>query len=112
VRHIDIWTVVRVSLIFYLITAVILVASSLLLWYAADAFGTLPSIEKSIRTLFGLKSFKIHPGIVAGYMALAGIVLSVAGAAANVLGALIYNLISDVVGGIRIELEAPRRRRE
>jgi hypothetical protein len=100
-----------VSLVFYFIAAVVILAASLLLWYAADAFGTLPSIEKSIRTLFGLKSFKIHAGAVAGYMALAGLVLGVAGAIASILAALVYNLISDVVGGIRVELEAPRPRR-
>jgi Transmembrane domain of unknown function (DUF3566) len=111
VRHIDIWTVVRVSVVFFLIAAIIIVGASMLLWYAADAFGTLPSIEKSIRTLFGLKSFKIHAGAVAEYMMLAGLVLVVAGAIASVLAALVYNLISDVVGGVRIELEAPRPRR-
>lgn len=112
VRHIDIWTVIKVSVVFYLIVAIVIVAASLLLWYAADAFGTLPSLEKSIRTLFGLKSFKIHPGAVLGYTTLAGLVLTVAGAIANVLAALVYNLISDAVGGIRVELEAPRRRPE
>ena len=112
VRHLDIWTVVRVSVVFYVIAAIVIVAASLLLWYAADAFGTLPSIEKSIRTLFGLKSFHIHAGAVAGYMSLAGIVIAVTGAIFNVLAALVYNLISDVVGGVRVELELPRPRRQ
>ena len=110
VRHIDIWTVIKVSVVFYLIAALVIVAAALLLWYAADAFGTLPSLEKSVRTLFGLKSFKVHAGAVLGYTTLAGLVLTVTGAIANILAALVYNLISDAVGGIRVELEAPRRR--
>lgn len=112
IRHLDIWTVVRVSLLFYLIVAIVVVAAAVLLWYAAQAFGTLPAMQKSIRTLFGLKSFVIHAKTVTIYMSLAGLVLAFAGAVANVLAAIMYNLIADVVGGVRIELEAQRPRVE
>jgi hypothetical protein len=106
IRHLDLLTVLRVSLIFYLIVLVIVVFASVMLWYAADAFGTLPSMEKSIRTLFDLKTFVIHPSVVAKYTAAGGAVLAVAGVFANMLGALIYNLISDLVGGFRVEMDS------
>jgi hypothetical protein len=109
VRHVDMLTVVRVAVVFWLVVLVALVVASLLLWTAADAFGSLPSIEKSVRTLFSLKSFSIHPGAVAGYTALVGIVISVAGTLATIVLALIYNLIADVVGGVRVELESFNR---
>jgi hypothetical protein len=83
-----------------------MVTASVFLWSFADAFGTLPSIEKSVRTLFSLKTFKLHPTTVAFYTGLAGMVLSIAGTIANVICALIYNLIADVVGGVRVELES------
>src|SRR6202034_335488 len=98
IRHIDIFTVFRVSVVFYFIVAVVVVVASVLLYYAADTFGTLPSMEKSIRTLFDLKTFTIHPDVVAGYTALAGGVLALAGIFANMLAALIYNSIRDAVG--------------
>jgi transmembrane protein DUF3566 len=107
VRHVDVWTVFRVSLIFYLLVLVVIVVASVLLWYAADDFGSLASLEKSIRTLFDLKTFTLHPGTVAAYVSVAGIVLTVAGTLANVLAAVTYNLICDVVGGVRIEVESP-----
>lgn len=106
VRHIDILTVVRVSIVFWLVMLVSVVVASVLLWLSADVFGVLPSIEKSVRTLFSLKTFVLNPGTVALYTGAVGVVLAVAGTLANVLFALIYNLIADVVGGVRVELES------
>jgi hypothetical protein len=106
VRHLDVLTVLRVSVIFYLIFLAIVVVASVLLVDAANAFGTLPSLEKSIRTLFDLKTFTIHPSVVAAYTSAGGAMLAVAGVLANVLAALIYNLIADVVGGIRVEVDS------
>jgi hypothetical protein len=106
VRHIDILTVIKVSAMFWLVMLAAVVLASVLLWVFADAFGSLPSIEKSVRTLFSLKSFTLHPAQVAEYTAAGGVVVSVVGIFATVLGALIYNLIADVVGGVRVELES------
>ncbi len=106
IRHLDIMTVIRVSVIFWGVMLVALIVASVLLWAFADAFGSVPSIEKSVRTLFSLKSFKLHPGTIAMYTAAGGVVLAVAGTVANVVLALIYNLIAEVVGGVRVELES------
>jgi hypothetical protein len=105
VRHLSISSVLRVSIIFWLVMLAAVVVASVLLWIFADAFGSLPSIEKSIRTLFSLKSFKLHPGQVAFYTFLGGLVVSIAGVFANLLFALIYNLIADVVGGVKVDLD-------
>jgi hypothetical protein len=106
IRHIDIWTVARVSLVFYLLVAIVVVVASVLLWYAANAYGSLNSIEKSVRTLFDLKSFTLHVDRVAEYTAAGGLVLALVGTLVNILAALTYNLICDIVGGFRIEVES------
>lgn len=105
VRHLDLLTVIRVSLLFWLVMLVAVVVASVLLYEAADVFGSLPSIEKSVRTLFSLKSFQLHPGVIAEYTALGGAVVAVVGTLANIIFAIIYNLIAEVVGGVRVELE-------
>jgi len=69
-----------------------------------DALGSIDSIEKSIKTLFDLKTFTLHPANVAKYTAAGGAVIAVAGTLFNVLAAFTYNLISDAVGGIRFEV--------
>ncbi len=105
-RHVDVGTVAKVSVMFYLLVLVVIVVAAVLLWVAADVFGTLPSIEKSVRTLFSLRKFQLHAGAVALYTGAAGVLIAIVGTLANIVLALIYNLISDTVGGIRVELES------
>jgi len=106
VRHIDVLTVARVSIIFYLLVGISIVVASVLLWYAANAYGSLDSIEKSVRTLFDLKTFTLRVDRVAEYTAAGGLVLAFVGTLVNILAALTYNLICDIVGGFRIEVES------
>jgi hypothetical protein len=98
-----VWSVAKVSIVFYLLILVAVVVASVMLWYVADAAGSLQSIEKSVRTLFSLSKFTLHPGSVALYTALGGAVLAVVGTLGNILAALMYNLISDLIGGIRFD---------
>jgi hypothetical protein len=102
VRRIDTWTVLKVSLIFYLCTLVVVIASGVALWNLAEAFGFLHSIEKSIKTLFDYTTFTLHPIPILEYTCAFGAGLAIVGTLGNVLIALLYNLISDLVGGIQI----------
>ena len=100
VSHVNITTVIRVSLMLYLVFLAVVVIAAMLLWVAADQTGVLTSIDKSVRSLFSLKEFVLHASAVAEYTAAGGAVLAVAGTLLNVVAALIYNLIADIVGGI------------
>jgi hypothetical protein len=100
VSHVNITTVIRVSLMLYLVFLAVIVIAAMLLWVAADQTGVLTSIDKSVRSLFSLKEFVLHASAVAEYTAAGGAVLAVAGTLVNVVAALIYNLIADIVGGI------------
>jgi hypothetical protein len=102
VRRIDTWTVLKVSLVFYLCVFVVVLISGVVLWNVAQAFNFTHDIEKSIKTLFGYNTFTLHPGPMFEYTVLGGIVLTVVGTLVNVLAALVYNLIADVVGGVQV----------
>lgn len=102
VRRLDTWTVLKVSLVFYLCVLIVIVVSGVVLWNVAEAFGFLHSIEKSVKSLFDYTSFTLHPRPILEYTILGGAGLAVLGTLGNVLVALLYNLISDVVGGIQI----------
>jgi hypothetical protein len=106
IRHFDLISVARVSLLFYFLGVVSLVLAGVVLWNVAAALGTITSIDKSIRTLFDLTSFTLHPVPVLGYGCAAGVVLMFAGTLMNVLVATIFNLISDVTGGIVVRVVA------
>jgi hypothetical protein len=102
VRRIDTWTVLKVSLVFYLCALIVVLISGVVLWNVSQAFNFSHDIEKSVKTLFGYNTFTLHPKPMFEYTALAGAVLTVVGTLFNLLVALVYNLISDVVGGIQI----------
>jgi hypothetical protein len=104
VRHLNVWTVAKVSFVFYLLFFGAVVVASVMLWYVANAVGAVQSIEKSVKTLFDLKQFTLHPAQVAAYTSAGGGVLAIVGTLGNILAALMYNLISDLVGGIRFQV--------
>jgi positive regulator of sigma E activity len=106
VTNVDVYSVAKVSIVFYMILLVIFVVASILLWLVADLFGAVDSIQRSVRSLFDVKTFVLHPVTIALYASAAGAILAVAGTIANVLAAVVYNLISEVVGGIRIGVSA------
>jgi hypothetical protein len=102
VRRIDTWTVLKVSAVFYLCAWLIVLVAVILLWFLASAFGSIHDIEKSIRTLFDYSSYKLHASAVFYYTAAGGFLLAVLGTLVNTLIAVLYNLISDVAGGLQV----------
>lgn len=102
VRRLDTWTVFKVSLVFYLCVLVVIIIAGVLLWNIAAAFGFLNSIDKSVKTLFDYTKFTLHPRAVLEYTIAAGAGLAVVGTLVNVVAALLYNLIADVVGGVQV----------
>ena len=84
------------------------------MWLAASATDVVSGIEDFIEELFGFETFAFEPGKILTASVLGGVILVIAGTAANVVFAVLFNLISDVVGGLRvtvIEEETARRPR-
>jgi hypothetical protein len=111
VRRIDPWSVLKVSMLFYLCMFVVLLIAGILLWAAAAAIGVIENFE-SFMSSIGFTDFRFLPAQILRVSALGGLVLVLAGTAGNVLMTVLYNLISDVVGGLRMTLaddDRPRR---
>ena len=102
VRQVDTWTVLRVSILFYLSMLVVVLVAGVLLWGVASAAGVIHNFEKFIKDLFSLDSFHFAGAAVLEATAIGGLVLVMVGTGCNVLIAVIYNLISDVVGGVEV----------
>ena len=104
ITHVDLRSVARVSAVFYGIVLIVIVVASVLLWVVADAAGAVHSIDHSVQSLFGLKNYSLHPMTIALYGCVAGVVVAVTGTLVNLLAASVYNLVSDVVGGLRVKV--------
>jgi hypothetical protein len=101
VRKIDTWSVLKVSALFFLSLVLVLLIAGVILWAAGSSVGAIDSVEKFMRAI-GFEDFRfIGTQLLRGFAA-AGLVLVILGTGLTVLVAVIYNLISDVVGGIEV----------
>lgn len=113
IRHVEPWSVLKISLIFYLCLWVIVMLAGVMLWSIAVGSGTVDDTESFIEELFALQEFKFNASQIFRGLAVGGLVLVVAGTFFNVLLCVLFNLISDLTGGMRvtvIEEETARQR--
>ena len=115
VRHIEPWSVLKVCLVFYLCVWGLLVIATRMLWSAAEEAGTISKVESFIEELFALETFAFDSAQIFRIFVLGGLVLVVGGIGATVVLVVLFNLISDLTGGIRFtmveEETAVRQRR-
>ena len=71
-----------------------------MLWSVARASGTIDDVQSFIGDIFSLPSFKFNANLIFRYVALSGLAIVFAGTVATTLGAVIFNLISDLIGGV------------
>ena len=105
VRKFDVWTVTRASLLLYLALLIVFLVAGVMLWLIAGLTGTLDAVEEAIATTVAFDSFKFVGLQLFVGTALIGLIMSLVGTGVNTLIAVLYNLISDVVGGIEISIE-------
>lgn len=116
VRHVEPWSVLKVSLILYFCAWAIMLFVGVTLWNLAVNSGLVGDVEGFVVELFALESFKINADQIFRIAAVGGLVLVLAASGLTVLGAVLFNLISDVTGGVRLtvveeETARPRPRR-
>ena len=101
VRHVDPWSTFKVALLFNAVGYIVCLTSGVLLWRVADSTGTLDNVERWF-TQFGWETFELDGGAVfhnAWIIGLFGVVAATGGA---VLLVTLFNLVSDIVGGVRM----------
>ena len=96
-------SVARVSVCLYLCAATALLVAAAALWAVASAFGVVGEVEGFMDDL-GFEGFQF----ISGTLFRAGVLIGLAAVAiltvVTVLAAALYNLFSDLVGGVEITL--------
>lgn len=113
IRRVDLWSVVKIALCFYVCMIAIFVVALIALYVIADGLGIISDLEDFIGDLiasddFELLSFEIMRGVV-----LIGLVFVAMSVTMTVIGAALYNLFAELFGGIEVvvseeELPSPR----
>ena len=101
IRDIDAWSVFKVGLIFHTALYVVVLLTGVLLWNVGSATGTIDNVESFMES-FGWDSFTFKGAELFQSVAVFGIFGILGGTGIWVLGALVFNLITELVGGIRV----------
>lgn len=102
IRHFEPWSVLKISLLFFFCLWAIFMLAGYGLWYFANEAEVLDNVENFIEQLFVLEEFSFNWDQIFRACALGGLVLVVAATGFMVLMAVLFNLISDLTGGIRV----------
>lgn len=101
IRDIDVWSIFKVGIIFHLVLYVIVLVAVALVWSVATSTGTLDNIENFFES-FGWESFSFDGGSLFLNFAAFGLLAAFLGTALWVIGAVMFNLITELVGGVRV----------
>lgn len=104
-RSINVRSVVRVSVVLYACLVLVLVVAWAILWVVAGVLGVTGNVEDFVSKLLALDSFHVSPFVQAGATLVGGPVLIAIGTGWNALGAIFYNQIVDLAGGIQIDVD-------
>jgi hypothetical protein len=109
IRRIDPWSVMKFSFAVSFVLLVVIIVATAVLYLALDAMGVFDSLNKTLAELFtsnggGDNAFKITAGGVIGVSAILGAINVVLFTALMTLGAFVYNVCADLVGGVEVTL--------
>ena len=101
VRDIDPWSVFKVGLVFHLVCYFVALISLVLLWNVAQSTGTVDNVENFMES-FGWETFRFDGSELFGNLWILGLLGVILGTGLWVLLVTIFNLITDLVGGVRV----------
>ncbi len=93
----------KLSLVFFICVWVMFMVAVVIIWSIAQSSGTVEKIESFVSDL-GVTGWKLNGTFVFRQYGLFGLVMVFACTTASVVSTIIFNLISDLVGGIWISV--------
>ncbi len=102
IRHIDPWSVLTFSVLFHLTIFSSLLLGAVLIWQVAAAAGTIANLEDIIKDLGSFESYELKGWAMFRAAVAIAAIFTLASTILVVIMSVIFNLISDLVGGIRV----------
>jgi len=108
IRKVAPWSVLKISFLFYLCIMAVIVGALVIVYGVLDAIGALDSVTRLIRDLFADQTFEIHGDWLFSRGIMIGLGMVILWTLINVFVAILYNLLSNIVGGIEVTLSERR----
>lgn len=104
IRHVDPWSVLKLAIVVGFALWGILLIASFIMWTVATNAGTVESIEGFVNSSLSLEGWQLDGEFLFRQFAIVSLLLSLGFALALVVVVLIFNLISDLIGGIWVSV--------
>jgi Transmembrane domain of unknown function (DUF3566) len=102
ITKVDLWTVLKLSLCFYLSAMFVTLVALVALWLIADAAGVIGSVEDFLGDLLSAKDFTFLSGEVLRGAILIALVIVALQVVITVIAASFYNIFAELFGGLEI----------
>ena len=104
VTKVDLWSVLKMSVCFYICAMAVTMVALVALWTIADAAGVIHSVEKFFGDLLQTKDFTfLDQEILRGALLIAAVFVVLA-VVITVIAAAFYNMFAELFGGIELTI--------
>lgn len=104
IRHVDPWSMLKLSVLVSLCLWLMVMIAAVILWTVARNAGTIASIENFVNSSLSLQDWTLDGEFIFRQFGLVTLLLCLGFAASLVIATLVFNLISDIIGGVWISV--------
>ncbi len=104
IHRVDLWSVLKISVCFYICGMAVTMVALVALWAIADAAGVIHSVEKFFGDLLQTENFTFLDGEILRGALLVSAVLVVLQIVITVIAAAFYNVFAELFGGIELTI--------
>lgn len=102
IQRVDLWSLAKIAVAFYLATVAVAVVALITLWFIAEAAGIVDNLENFIADLLAYQDFRFLSFVMLRAVVVLGLVWVALATTLTVIAGAFYNLFSDLVGGVEI----------
>jgi hypothetical protein len=104
IRHVDPWSMLKLSVMVALCMWLIVMIAAVVLWTVARNAGTISNVESFVNSSLSLQDWRLDGEFIFRQFGLITLLLALGFAAATVVASLVFNLISDIIGGVWVSV--------
>ncbi|MGB3411700.1 MAG: DUF3566 domain-containing protein [Microthrixaceae bacterium] len=104
IRHVDPWSALKLSSLLALCMWVVVMIASAIMWTVATNAGTISSLENFVNSSLSLQDWSLDGSFLFRQLGIVTFLLSIGFVLAMVVATLIFNLVSDIIGGVWISV--------
>ena len=108
IARIDAWTVMKVSFLLSVAFGIAIVIATIVLWFMLDAMHVFSTLESFLQEIGAGKFTELLEDVrlprTIAYATIVGVINVVLMTAISTLGAMLYNVVASLVGGVKVSL--------